>query len=297
MKYALLPQIEEADAQDEVMATILAFQMQGGHVFAQITEQDEYAALLGVVPSHYPKVVEVGMMHTLVNEAGDTLDIGLIDFVLEECGAEAVRCQVMDDDSRRIIDGLGFTRESAILGNDWKGEEGANKNILPISGKGFKYLRRENHNQLRELIRIGAEEESSFTDKPTSPSDKDVDAIMHAISEGQHTVLAMMVPGEFNEVQEVNIAGIVMIDDSPMAAGQPAVIGSVVVHPDHRLKDFGRELVKEACSQYVYDSLLLAVVLEATPHVKEFFTNCGFKEVATVHRYLRTTGNQTEAVH
>lgn len=292
MKYALLPQIEEADAQDEVMGTILAFQLQGGHVFAQITEQDEYAALLGVVPSHYPKVIEVGMMHTLVNEAGEKLSIEFVEFVLNECGADAVRCQIMDDESRRIINELGFTRESSIVGNDWKGEIGENKNILPLSGKAFKYLRQENRNQLRELIRLGAEEESSYTQKPTSPSDADIGAIIHAITENQHTVLGMFMPSGSEDPQECDLVGIVMIDDSPMAVGQPAIIGSVVVHPDHRLNDYGRELVKEACSQYVYDSLVLAVVLETTPHVNEFFTNCGFKEVASVHRYLRKTGSE-----
>ncbi|QXO09824.1 hypothetical protein pEaSNUABM38_00102 [Erwinia phage pEa_SNUABM_38] len=280
MEYVQLDVTSEAPMplfSEEMQHLIYGMTMQGGLVFfARDEEAEEVKGVLGVFQSHIPGVVEVGMMYTFGDNVDGVITRDFIDFIMKATDAKVMRCQLSDDPSREMVAELGFTHESTIQGIDL-GEpvEQATEGVISIAGKGFDYLNIEQRNQLRQLIRLGAEEESSYTPNLHIPSDNDIDTIFADIAESKYDVYVRLEDGA--------VIALLMIDPTNP---QSAVIGSVVVHPDHRLKGIGRLLVAQAVSDYGdAERLVLAVTLQSTPHLREFFGNCGLIPVATVHKF------------
>ncbi|ANZ50293.1 putative GCN5-related N-acetyltransferase [Erwinia phage vB_EamM_Phobos] len=267
----------------ELGEMIRHFQMQGGEVYAMKTETQEYAAFIGIMKSHIEGILEIGMMHTVANSEDLTLNDRFLEHILSEENAQALRCQLTDESSCGLVEGLGFSHESTIFGSDLL-EQDTDESLISVAGKAFDYLTPDQITQLRALVVDGAKEESEYTGQPYHTPDEQLDQLIERIRNAQDDV--------FVKVVDEQLIAALAIDPN----AQYPIISTVLVHPEHRLQGIGRALINKAVKEYAReDTLVLAVVLEATPHLKEFFTNSGLIPVARIYRYLRLEGVEGES--
>ena len=277
MEYALLD-VTSNDPMplvpEEMQHAIVGMTMQGGKVFvAEDKEAGEVRGILGVFPSYIPTALEIGMMYTFGDENAITPEF--IKHVLTTLECDTLRCQMRDDPAREMVAALGFKQETTIYATDLADGD-TEADIVSVAGDKFDYLTPEQVEQIRMLIRVGGAEEASFTGKPHTPSDEDIEIMLQTVKDAQVDLLLRII--------DEKVVGLLAVEPCP----GHATITCLTVHPEYRLQGIGRKLVNRAAIEYIRNDgeLVLANVMECTPHLKEFAYSIKMVPVATVHKFV-----------